>query len=160
MYWKLSLSLHESGAGCICSRRPNKVFAVAAPEIDPEEPILPRMARTTPAQLRSGYCSASRRSSSGSTKLPPPFAHAVGNQITQPSTSSTVLNTPLLIPRWSYGNDLEKPLSFCLPGPALFVSTGRGLPPIPSKRREAKKKKKIGYPIFIFFLLTSLCAGE
>ena len=42
----------------IRSRRPNNVIAAAAPEIDPEEPNLPRVARTTLAQLRSGYCSA------------------------------------------------------------------------------------------------------
>ena len=41
----------------IRSRRINGVLEEAAPEVDPEEINLPRVARTTLAQLRSGYCS-------------------------------------------------------------------------------------------------------
>ena len=42
----------------IGSRRPNAVLSAAAPDIDDSEADLPRVARTTLAQLRSGYCSA------------------------------------------------------------------------------------------------------
>ena len=42
----------------IRSRRLNGVLSGAAPEVDQSETELPRIARTTLAQLRSGYCSA------------------------------------------------------------------------------------------------------
>ena len=42
----------------IGSRRPNGVFSLAAPDVDPTEISLPRAARTALAQLRLGYCSA------------------------------------------------------------------------------------------------------
>ena len=42
----------------IGSRRPNGVLSRPAPEVDVEEVRLSRGARTTLAQLRSGYCSA------------------------------------------------------------------------------------------------------
>ena len=42
----------------IRSRRPNRVLSRAAPDVDEGEVNLPRAARTTLAQLRSGYCSA------------------------------------------------------------------------------------------------------
>ena len=42
----------------IRSRRPNGVLSSVAPDVDQAEDNLPRVARTTLAQLRSGYCSA------------------------------------------------------------------------------------------------------
>ena len=42
----------------IGSRRPDVVLSAAAPDIDYSEADLPKVARTTLAQLRSGYCSA------------------------------------------------------------------------------------------------------
>ena len=42
----------------IDSRRPNGVLSGPAPEVSEEETSLPRGARTTLAQLRSGYCSS------------------------------------------------------------------------------------------------------
>ena len=42
----------------IGSRRLNSVLSTAAPDVDEEEADLPRIARTTLAQLRSGYCSS------------------------------------------------------------------------------------------------------
>ena len=42
----------------IGSRRLNGVLSLAAPDVDHAEVDLPRVARTTLAQLRSGYCSA------------------------------------------------------------------------------------------------------
>ena len=74
----------------IRSRRINGVLEEAAPEVDQAEINLPRVARTTLAQLRSGYCSALETFKNRINISP--SAHAAGRRTTQHGTFSTVLN--------------------------------------------------------------------
>ena len=73
---------------------------------------LPIAARTTLAQLRSGYVPPSTPSSTVLTPLSQLSSRAAGRQITPLVISSYVLNIPPNSPHWIYGNDLEKLLNF------------------------------------------------
>ena len=130
----------------IGSRRPDVVLSAAAPDIDYSEADLPKVARTTLAQLQSGYCSALNDFRHRIDLSPSPACPCCRQADHTTDHLFNCSEHPTDLTPWTCGINPWKLWSSSRPGRASTVFTGRGphlsLPQPHSERGRAMKTKK------------------